>query len=374
MTRSRRTFTEDFKKQIVLLYENGKPRKEIIAEYELTPSALDKWVKQSRTAGSFKEADNRTPEQTELMKIRKELKQLQMENDIFKASRADHGTKVKVIRNNRHKYSVSAMCIVLNISRSSYYYEAKIQDNQQEERIRSLIIEIFQKSRQNYGARKIKIELKKQDHRVSRRRIGRIMKEEGLISSYTLAQFKPHKAQCNEEKVGNELDRSFHQQEELAVVVSDLTYVRVKDSWNYICLLIDLYNRELIGHSVGPKKDAKLVSKALSTVQHDLRLITLFHTDRGSEFKNKHLDETLETFEIKRSLSMKGCPYDNAVAEATYKILKTEFVRGRTFETLEQLRSELYDYVHWFNHFRIHETLGYLSPVQFKETHLKKSV
>ncbi len=93
MTRSRRTFTEDFKKQIVLLYENGKPRKEIIAEYELTPSALDKWVKQSRTAGSFKEADNRTPEQTELMKIRKELKQLQMENDILKQAALIMGRK-----------------------------------------------------------------------------------------------------------------------------------------------------------------------------------------------------------------------------------------------------------------------------------------
>lgn len=93
MTRVRRTFTPEFKKQMVLLYENGKPRKDIITEYELTPSALDKWINQSKTVSSFKEADNRTPEQKEMIKLRKELKQLQMENDILKQAALIMGRK-----------------------------------------------------------------------------------------------------------------------------------------------------------------------------------------------------------------------------------------------------------------------------------------
>ena len=80
----RRSFTDAFKQQIVQLYKSGKPRREIIEEYELTPSSLDKWVKQFRESGSFKEADNRTPEQKHLLKLQKEIKQLQMENDILK--------------------------------------------------------------------------------------------------------------------------------------------------------------------------------------------------------------------------------------------------------------------------------------------------
>ena len=100
----------------------------------------------------------------------------------------------------------------------------------------------------------------------------------------------------------------------------------------------------------------------------------MFHTDRGNAYKNKLIDEALTAFQIKRSLSLKGCPYDNAVAEATFKIFKTEFVRGRHFESLEQLRLELNDYVHWFNHIRIHGTLGYLTPVEYKSKHLKKVV
>lgn len=101
-------------------------------------------------------------------------------------------------------------------------------------------------------------------------------------------------------------------------MVSDLTYVRVGMSWNYICVLIDLFNREIIGYSAGRNKDASLVTKAFTSVNTNLNNIQVFHTDRGNEFKNKVIDETLEAFQIARSLSMKGCPYDNAVTESPH--------------------------------------------------------
>lgn len=100
----------------------------------------------------------------------------------------------------------------------------------------------------------------------------------------------------------------------------------------------------------------------------------MFHTDRGNEFKNKLIDEALSAFHINRSLSVKGCPYDNAFAEATFKIFKTEFVQGKHFETLEKLILELSDYVNWYNHIRIHGTLGYLTSIEYKLEHLKKTV
>ena len=158
------------------------------------------------------------------------------------------------------------------------------------------------------------------------------------------------------------------------MVVSDLTYVRVNKKWHYVCVFVDLFNREIIGFSTGPNKDALLVYRAFASIKTDLRQIQLFHTDRGNEFKNKLIDDALKTFNIERSLSMKGCPYDNAVAEATFKIIKTEFVKGHHFNSLEELTRELHDYVHWFNHIRIHGTLGYLSPIEYKLEHLKKIV
>lgn len=198
------------------------------------------------------------------------------------------------------------------------------------------------------------------------------MKQNGLVSNYTVAQYKPHVDKCNESKVANELNREFNPESPCAVVVGGLTYVRVDKRWNYICLLIDLFNREIIGYSTGANKDAPLVHKAFAKVQTRLDNITLFHTDRGNEFKNKLIDKVLDTFNIKRSLNMKGCPYDNAVAEATFKIFKTEFVYNYTFESLEQLEIMLADYVNWFNNIRIHSTLGYLSPKECKLHNLKK--
>lgn len=129
------------------------------------------------------------------------------------------------------------------------------------------------------------------------------MKEQGLVSKYTVAQFKPSKSPCNESEVGNTLNREFNQDEELKVIVSDLTYVRVQQKQHYICVLVDLYNREIIGYSAGPHKSAELVQRAFASVKYNLHRLQLFHTDRGSEFKNKLIDQALETFGIERSLS-----------------------------------------------------------------------
>lgn len=257
------------------------------------------------------------------------------------------------------------MCDVLQIPRSTFYYEAKEKDNQEDE-LTTLIVGIFKDSRRIYGQRKIKIELAKQGWTVSRRRISRIMKEQGLVSKYTIAQYKPAKTACNESEVGNVLNREFNPDQELKVVVSDLTYVRVNHKWHYICLLTDLFNREIIGYSAGPKKTATLVKRAFASVPYNLNQLELFHTDRGSEFKNQLIDDALEAFGIERSLSEKGTPYDNAVAEAMFKTIKTEFINGTIFPNQHVLDLELFDYVNWFNNIRIHGSLDYLTPMEYK--------
>lgn len=264
------------------------------------------------------------------------------------------------------------MCKVLQVSRSTYYYEAKQKADESE--LTVAIIDIFKASRNNYGTRKIKRELARQNIIASRRRIGRIMKQEGLVSTYTTAQFHPQKDTCNESKIANVVNREFDKQPYRNVVVSDLTYVRVGMNWNYICVLVDLFNREIIGYSAGLHKTASLVKQAFMTVDGSLENINIFHTDRGNEFKNQLIEETLEAFDITRSLSHKGCPYDNAVAEATFKIIKTEFVKNQTFINLQALKLQLADYVNWFNNHRIHSSLGYLTPVEYRMNNLKKVV
>ncbi|HCZ7167346.1 TPA: IS3 family transposase, partial [Staphylococcus aureus] len=355
MTRERRSFSSEFKLQMVRLYENGKPRNEIIREYDLTPSALGKWRKQHQNTGTFNHQDNLSDEEKELIKLRKEVQHLKMENDIFKASSADHGTKIEVIQKNAHQYSVSAMCKVLKIPRSTYYDSIKRRDNKNtkdDSNVERAVINIFNSNRKVFGTRRIKNNLNDKGLTVSRRKIARIMKKHNLVSVYTKAKYKNHPKETNEKRIKNHLNRAFNREQPMETLVSDLTYVKVGGTWHYICLFIDLFNREIVGYSAGKNKDANLVSKAISRINHNLEQIKLFHTNRGKEFDNHLIDEVLETFKIKRSLSTKGCPYDNAVAEATMKAMKTEFVKQMQFENLEQLETELFDYVNWYNNFR----------------------
>jgi len=258
------------------------------------------------------------------------------------------------------------MCKFLKISRSLIYYKRK--NKRRDIELENHIIRIFKESRNNYGSRKIKAELSKLGYQVSLKRIRKYMNLNGLVSNYTIKQFKIHKSNCNNDLIDNTLKREFKRNEELDVVVSDLTYVNVGGKSNYICTILDLYNREIIGYAAGKNKTAELVYKAFSTIKTNLNKINIFHTDRGNEFKNKLIDELLNTFNISRSLSKKGCPYDNAVAEATFKIIKTEFAFNRIFNSFEELELELFDYINWYNNIRIHGSLDYLTPVEYKNT------
>lgn len=98
--------------------------------------------------------------------------------------------------------------------------------------------------------------------------------------------------------------------------------------------------------------------------------IEVSRTDRGGEFGNAKVDEMLDGFGIERSLSRKGCPYDNAIDESTNKMLKAELVYRETFGTTRELRVKLADYVHWHNDPKIHSTLGYMTPVEFRKAGL----
>jgi transposase InsO family protein len=205
----------------------------------------------------------------------------------------------------------------------------------------------------------------------SRRRIARIMKENGLSSAYSIRKFKPHAGKVDPSDAPNVVARDFSGRAPRTHICSDLAYVRVGGRWNHVCLLVDLSNREIVGHSCGPRKDAKLVMGAFSTVAFPLTDIEVFHTHRGSEFDNMSIDAMLAAFGIERSPSRRGNPYDNAVVESTNHILKRELVYRTAFADTEDLRVKLNDYVHWYNRIRMHSTLGYMSPVEFREKSLK---
>lgn len=131
---------------------------------------------------------------------------------------------------------------------------------------------------------------------------------------------------------------------------------------------LDPCNREIVGHSAGPGKDARPAKPAFATPSLPISDIEVSHTDRGGELDNAEIGLMLEAFGIERPPSARGRPYDNAVDESTNRILKAELVHRETFGTTRELRAKPSDHAHRHDNFRVHSTPGYMSPVEFRKT------
>ena len=247
-----------------------------------------------------------------------------------------------MIRANASRYPISAQCRILGVPRSTYYWMIEHPEAERVDPIAGDVHAIWRDSHERYGARKIKAALERRGVTASRRRIVNIMKRRGMTSAYARRTFKPHRTRVNEARLANILDREFDGYEPRTHLASDLTYVRVGGKWAYVCLLIDLANRSIAGHSADTGRTADLVMAAFATLGFPLTEVEVFRTDRGGGF-------------------------DNAVVESTNRLLKKELIYRNHYTSLEQLRSDLNDYVWWSDNQRLHSTLGYRSPKEFTE-------
>ena len=193
------------------------------------------------------------------------------------------------------------------------------------------------------------------------------MREQGMTSVDACGRSEPHRTRVDEARLANLPDRGFDGYAPHTHPASDLTYVRVGGDWAYVCLPVDLADRGIVGHSAGRTRDASLVLGAFATLDFPLADVRVFHTDRGGGFDDTRIDEPFDVFGIKRSLSRKGNPYDNAVVESTDRLLKKELVCRNHYATIGQPRRGPDCCVWWSDDQRLHSTLGYRSPKEFTE-------
>lgn len=260
------------------------------------------------------------------------------------------------------------MCGVLGVPRSTYYWAISHPEPERaDDPIAGDVVRIHEDNRREYGAPKTKRALAREGIVVPRRRIKRIMNQKGLVSAYTRKKYKPRATKA---EAPNVLDREFDGHPPHTHIVSDLTHVRVGGKWNYVCPLIDLYNREIVGHAASGRKDSRLVKAAFATLGFPLTDIDVLRTDRGSEFANPGIDDLPEAFDVRRSLSRKGDPCDNAATEPASRALKKELVYRRASADLGRLRREPKPRVRRRSGAGTHSTLGYMSPVEFRNAEL----
>ncbi|PJM76402.1 IS3 family transposase [Bifidobacterium felsineum] len=218
-----------------------------------------------------------------------------------------------MIRSNAGRCPVSAQCRILGVAKSTYYWMLEHPEIVRTDPREADVERVWRDSGKVYGARKIKAQLRRERIVMSRRRINRIMKAKGMTSSYSKARYWSYPAGPNDDPAPNLLAREFDGYRPRTHIASDLTYVRVGNSWAYVCLPGDLANREIAGHAVGVRHDVDLVLAAFAALRFPLVDIEVFHTDRGGEFTGERIERMLVAFGIARSLSRPGSQYDNAV-------------------------------------------------------------
>lgn len=264
------------------------------------------------------------------------------------------------------------LCNVLEVSVSAYYEWESEQQSAHERRddeLGALIRQLFAEFRGRYGAPRIQRELSKAGFSVSRKRVARLMRENGLFAKSK----RKYKATTDSNHAlpvaPNLLEQRFDAERPNTVWVSDITYLRTRQGWMYLAVIIDLFSRKVVGWSLRERMTAELVCEALDAAVQQRRPPPglIFHSDRGSQYASRTFRRRLWRYRMRQSMSGKGNCFDNAVAESFFATLKKELVRNRAFETRSAAHTDVFEYIEvFYNRRRAHSLLDYETPTSFE--------
>lgn len=270
------------------------------------------------------------------------------------------------------EFSIYAMCRVLHVSRSGYYESLNRSPSRhslEDDQLRSKVTAAFKFGRSNYGTRQIKETLQKQQIKTSRRRIGRLMREEQLHVQ-TKRKFKvTTDSNHNNPIAPNLLQREFSVISPNTAYVGDITYIPTREGWLYLAVVIDLFSRAVVGYSMGSRMTTNLVNNALLMALWKRKPARglIFHSDRGSQYASDSYRNILTTHGIKASMSRKGNCWDNAVAESFFHTLKIELVHHSDYATREEAKASIFEYIEvFYNRQRSHSFNGYEAPLVYE--------
>lgn len=264
------------------------------------------------------------------------------------------------------------MCKVLQVSRSGYYHwlkEGEPERVKNDNFLQQKIKIIHSENRHNYGTRRIKFALEKEGVNVSRRRIGRLMKQAELVCKakrkFKMTTDSNHSLPIAE----NLLNRQFSPTQQDVCYVGDITYIHTNEGWLYLAVVIDLYSRRVVGWSMSEQMKASLVNEALLMAiwQRKPKRGLIWHTDRGSQYASHSHRDLCKLYGIKQSMSRKANCWDNAVAESFFHTLKVELVHEMKFANRDEAKKAIFEYIEvYYNRKRMHSANNYLSPVEYE--------
>jgi putative transposase len=221
-----------------------------------------------------------------------------------------------------------------------------------------------------YGSPRMVRELRGRGFPASKKRVERLMRENGIRARHK-RRFKATTDSKHALPVAqNLLDRDFTPVAPNQVWTADMTYIWTDEGWLYLAVVLDLFNREVVGWSIKPRMTADIVVDALTMAWFRRKPAAglIHHSDRGSQYASHAFQACLKEYEMICSMSRKGNCWDNAPSESFFNSLKNERVHGTRYCTRAEAIADIFDYIEpFYNRKRLHSTLGYASPAKFLE-------
>lgn len=281
--------------------------------------------------------------------------------------------KYAFIKEQRQHHKLVRLLSVLDVSRSGYHdwldrpESARTIANQ---RLLSKIQMFHQASRKTYGSPRIHQDLVESGESAGVNRVARLMRENGIQSKVAKKCIATTNSKHTQAPAPDRLHRNFRVSKPNQAWVSDTTFIRTRQGWLYLAVVLELYSRRIVGWSMDDQNSSQLVKDALTMALWRTGQVKdiVVHSDQGSTYASATYRQLLKEHQLVCSMSRKGECLDNAVAESFFGTLKTELVDHEGYRTKAEARQHLFEYIEvFYNRQRRHSYLGYVSPEEYEK-------
>jgi transposase InsO family protein/transposase-like protein len=393
---------EEKRTAVVAMLVDGIPDYKVAAQYGVCRATLYNWkrqllgkdaiavmAKKATTAvkdpGTVQTTQTKEDLEAEIANLQAQIQYLKMERDALEKAaellkkadginltQLENSEKAEVIDAMRSMYRLKDLLKLFHISKSSYFYSIQAASRDKYKDLRQKLHTVFDSVDGRYGYRRIHAMLKKSSIVVSEKVVRRLMKEEGLIVHR--AKRKKYSSYAGEisPEVANIIKRDFHADAPNTKWLTDITEFSLPAGKVYLSPIIDCFDGMAVSWSIGTSPSADLVNIMLDGAVSRLKEgeQPVVHSDRGAHYRWPGWINRINEAGLTRSMSKKGCSPDNAACEGFFGRLKNEMFYGRSWldVSIEEFISRLDGYIRWYNNDRIKESLGWMSPVEYRKS------
>ncbi|KRB54666.1 IS3 family transposase [Flavobacterium sp. Root186] len=386
MKGKQRKYSDLFKENAVHLSYKKSNLSEFARELGISPPRLAEWRQtyEKFGIGGFPGCGGirMRSEDQKIFELEKKLKKSEQNFEIF-----EKGTKYllkmgntsiyQFIKENEKSYSIIRMCSVFGIHRRVYRNWKNGIVSEKKEKIHKLkneITSLYYLFNKQYGSLKITRELVKRGYKISGSRVAFYMKEMNLYrkpkQKFKLTTDSKHDFYISP----NVVNRKFYKDAPSKLWVSDITYINTRVGFIYLTIIMDVYDRKIIGWALSDDlstKNTTLPAWEMAIARREIKDQLIFHSDRGSQYANKAFTDKLDSYQcIIRSMSRKANHYDNAMAESFFYTFKRELLHRKTkLLSKKKMKAEIFDFIeNWYNRQRIHSSLNLKTIEEFNNS------